>query len=192
MIKIVLYPTETVYGLGVDALDDTALEQLYKLKDRKEDKAVSWLVRDLADIEHYAELDPLSRKLVELFLPGPLTLVLRLRNEFQDKLQKDRTIGFRISSDIIAQRVIVDFMNKYQSPLTCTSANVSGLQTKENVPEILNQLGDNKTIINSIYDDGDRSSEPSTVIQVIDGQIECLREGQYSCQMIKVYAETNS
>ncbi len=65
---ITLYPTETLYGLGVDAFDAEALRLLFKLKGRDESRAVSWLVRDIADIERYAELSPVAVKIAEQFL----------------------------------------------------------------------------------------------------------------------------
>jgi len=69
--EIILYPTESVYGLGVNPFDGGALEQLYQLKGRVGDKPVSWLVRSVADIERYAHVDDIARRLIARFLPGP-------------------------------------------------------------------------------------------------------------------------
>ena len=77
--EIILFPTESVYGLGVNPFDGEALEQLYTLKGRAGDKLFSWLVRSVADIERYAFLNDTARRLADGFLPGPLTLVLKLR-----------------------------------------------------------------------------------------------------------------
>ncbi len=180
MSEIILYPTETVYGLGVNAFDKVALEQLFELKGRDLVKSVSWLVRDISDIEQYAELSPMSVRIIERWLPGPLTLVLPLRPEYQSYSSPDKTIGFRISSDLIAQKIITDFMHKYQAPLTCTSANLSGLPTLSTIPEILNQFTDVQTLITKVYDDGPRSGLASTVVSVTGDTIHCLREGAYS------------
>jgi len=178
---MILYPTETVYGLGVNAFDAETLSALYDLKGRGAEKSVSILVRSIEDIERYAYLEPVARVLVENFMPGPLTLVLKARDVVPRFLvASDGTLGFRISSDIIAQKVISDFMEKYDAPLTCTSANVSGEDTPATVSEILKQFGDEASVVNKIYDDGSRSGKSSTVVKVVDGKVVILRTGEIS------------
>ena len=131
---IILYPTETIYALGANAFDEESLSGLFLLKGREATKAVSVLVRDLADIDSYAFLEPKAQILAEKWLPGPLTLVLRARDEVpRPLLGLNGTLGFRVSSDQIAQKLIADFMGKYQAPLTCTSANLSGQPTMPTV-----------------------------------------------------------
>src|SRR5690606_3322298 len=118
---MILYPTETLYALGVHALDARALSQLFILKERDRSKAASWLVRDIADIEKYAEMPPRARVIAERFLPGSLTLVLQARVNISDQfVANDRTVAFRISSDPVAQKLITDFMEVHDAPLTCT------------------------------------------------------------------------
>jgi len=108
-------------------------------------------------------------------------LVLKVWDEVPRQLLAfDGTLGFRISPDKIAQKVIEDFMLKHMAPLTCTSANLSGLPTLPTVPEILKQFGEKAEQINKIYDDGSRSGTSSTVVKVIDNTIEILREGAIS------------
>jgi L-threonylcarbamoyladenylate synthase len=185
MNEVILFPTETVYGLGVNALNKTALEQLFKLKGRDLQKAVSWLVRDIADIEKYAEISPIAAKIAEQFLPGPLTLVLPALDEYKIYASPNGTIGFRISTDTIAQKLIADFMQQHNAPLTCTSANVSGLPALSSVPEILNQFCKSQTMITKVYDDGPRAGLTSTVIEIIGSEARCLREGACSWANIK-------
>ena len=175
---VILYPTETIYGLGVNPLDKAALMALYELKGRDAEKSVSWLVRDISDIERYAVVSDTARKIAERFLPGPLTLVLPAKKEsLPTHLQYMDTIGFRVSPDPIAQKVIAEFMGKYDAPLTCTSANVSGMATQPTVEEILRQFGEKKHMITEIYDDGKRSGLPSTIVSIRDHEVVCLREG---------------
>jgi len=183
--EIILYPTESVYGLGVNPFDAGALEQLYELKGRVGDKPVSWLVRSVADIERYAIVDDTARKLAERFLPGPLTLVLTLRPMYQQFGASDGTIGFRISTDPVAKKLIADWFVKYDAPLTATSANVSGLLTQSTVPEVLAQFGDRSGLITTVVDDGIRSGLPSTVVRVHDdGIVTVLRESAISASDI--------
>jgi L-threonylcarbamoyladenylate synthase len=175
---MILYPTETIYALGVNALDEAELRKLFALKGREEGKSVSWLVRNVEDIERYAILDSTARSLAERFLPGPLTLVLPVRpGVISSVVSTDGTVGFRVSPDEVAKQVIADFMSKYDAPLTCTSANLSGLPTMSTPEEILKQFGERASGVDTVYDDGLRSGLASTVVRVLDGKITILREG---------------
>lgn len=183
-----LYPTETIYGLGVNVLDDAALAALFQLKGRDERQTVSWGVRDLADIETYAEVSETARRLVEAFLPGPLTLVLpAAANVPLDRQAPDRTVGFRIPGDAVAQQTIADFMATHGAPLTCTSANVSGEAVPETPAAILEQFtaaGRDTSVITQVVDDGPRYGVPSTVVRVVGEDITVHREGAISAAAI--------
>ena len=175
---MILYPTETIYALGVNALDEAAVVRLYELKGRGSEKGASWLVRDIEDIARYGELTPLATAIAERFLPGPLTLVLRARDTVPRPLRgPNDTVSFRISPDPQAQVLIAEFMSEYDAPLTCTSANRSGEPTLRTPSDILKQFGERVTMIERIVDDGERSGTPSTVVRVIEDTVEVLREG---------------
>lgn len=183
---MILYPTETVYGLGVNALDMDELQKLYDLKGRNAEKHVNWIVCDLEDIKKYAEVGSMATKIVSQFLPGPITIVLPLKKEILETYPfLNRTVGFRISSDPVAQKVVSDFMEECGVPLTSTSANISGLPTQRTVPEILKQFGTKKNIIKTIVDGGIRKGLPSTVVEVKNEQLIIHREGQVSPNDIK-------
>ncbi len=181
MDEIILYPTETVYGLGVNALSETALQTLFKRKGRDVKKAVSWLVRSTDDIAKYAEVSKKALAIFEQFLPGPITLVLPVKECVPDfAASPDRTVGFRISSDTSAATLIEEFMKEHNAPLTCTSANVSGLPTLATTEGIIKQFqsSDKKFRgFSRVVDDGPRSGLPSTVIKVVDDELLLLREG---------------
>lgn len=177
---ITLYPTETVYGLGADPFDAAALEKLYVLKGRDAAKAVTWLVRDMEDVERYADVSVTAAKLAARFLPGPLTLVLPVKTaSLPEHLKHIDSIGFRISSDPVAQKLIAEHMEAYGTPLTCTSANISGLPTLASPEEILRQFGEKRTMVDRIIGDGPRTGTPSTIIRVMGENVECIREGAY-------------
>jgi L-threonylcarbamoyladenylate synthase len=183
--EIILYPTESVYGLGVNPFDTEALERLYQLKGRVGDKPVSWLVRSVADIERYALVNDTARKLAEHFLPGPLTLVLTLRPSYLQYGASDGTIGFRMTTDPVAIKLIEDWFNKHDAPLTATSANVSGLKTHSTAPAIMAQFGDKSSLITTVVDDGSRFGLPSTVVRVNnDGTVTILRESAIAASVI--------
>lgn len=175
---IILYPTETVYGLGVSALDPEALKDLYALKGRDTKKAVSWLVRDMDDVRRYAVVSEKAAKIAEQFLPGPLTLVLPARPEISKEIiGEGGMIGFRISSDPFASALIQEFMEVHDAPLTATSANVSGEPPQETPKEIIKQFGEKADMITRVLDGGSRKGVSSTVVQVVGDAVEVLREG---------------
>lgn len=188
---MILYPTETLYALGVNALSPAELALLYELKGRDASKVASWLVRNQADIERYAVVDERAAKVIEHFLPGPLTLVLQARDDVpRECVATDGTIGFRISSDPQAQSIIGAFMTEYGAPLTCTSANVSGSPTFSTVGEILQQFGPKAHMIDEIHDDGPRKSLASTVVRVIAGQLTVVREGSVTESALHAIVES--
>jgi L-threonylcarbamoyladenylate synthase len=175
---MILYPTETIYALGAGALNVDEMARLYRLKGREEGKPVSWLVRDLADIAHYAYLDAVSVKIAERFLPGPLTLVLQARDEVSRQFtSSDGTVGFRISTDPVAQEIIHRYVDEFFMPLTCTSANVSGMPTLMTPVEIIKQFQERAGLITAVHDTGPRMGTASTVVRVVHGVVTVLREG---------------
>ena len=178
---MILYPTETLYALGVNALDATELEKLYALKGRDSSKVASWLVRNLDDVRQYAEVSETAARIAERFWPGSLTLVLpTLDSVPRAVVAPDKTIGFRHSSDPIAQQLVEAFAAENNAPLTCTSANVSGAPTLPTPSEILQQFGLHAKDIDEIHDDGPRKGLASTVVRVIGNEVTVLREGEIS------------
>jgi len=165
--KVFICGTDTLYGLCANALDESALERVYKIKERERGKPVSIFLKSIEDIEKYAYLDDISRKIIERFLPGPLTIVLKKRDTIPDTLSKDY-IGIRVpKSDIIRELSIV--------PLTATSANISGEKPPTSFEEIDERL---KERVDLIIDTGVCPyRKPSTVIKVVDGKVELIREG---------------
>lgn len=178
---MILYPTETLYAIGVNALDERELLKLYKLKERDERKAVSWLVRSLDDIARYAEIPALAFEIANVFLPGSLTLVLKAQNHVSKAVTADDgTIAFRITTDPIAIDLIAKFTQEHNAPLTCTSANVSGAPTLSTTGEILQQFGPNARLIDTVVDDGPRKGLASTIVRILGTQMTILREGDVS------------
>ena len=191
-IEVILYPTETVYGLGVSVFNEAAWQGLCELKGRDESQTASWLVRDVADVERYGVMSEVAAAIAERWLPGPLTLVLPARDNIEvPTITPERTIGFRISSDPCAQQLIAEYMAEHDAPLTCTSANVSGQPPLSTPAEILGQFTyadrDISTISRTI-DDGPRSGEVSTVVRVMGDTVEVLRAGSISAAKIEAVA----
>ena len=173
--KVFICGTDTLYGLCANALDESALERIYQIKERERGKPVSIFLRDIKDIERYTYLDNVSKKIVERFLPGPLTIVLKKKDTIPDILSKDY-IGIRVpKSDTIRELSIV--------PLTATSANISGEKPPTSVEEIEDRI---KERVDLIIDTGVCPyRKPSTVIKVVDGKVELIREGAIDFEEIE-------
>ena len=172
---IIVYPTDTLYGLGVDALADAAVDSLYALKGREEGKPIHAVCADLAMIEEYAELNDAARRLVERFLPGALTLVLRKRPGVTGGITRGMdTIGVRIPQNEFCLELARDFGRPY----TATSANRSGMPPQASISAIVDQFGSSADHI-SLFIDGDTFplGAPSTVVNVVSGTAVILREG---------------
>lgn len=185
---MILYPTETIYGIGVNPFDTAAMEELFDLKGRDERKVSAWLVRTIEDIEEYAVLSDRARIIAKKFLPGPLTLVLPAKDTVPTSLQSDEgTIGLRISADPLAQSLIERFFEEHNAPLTCTSANVSGFTTANTPEEIIGQFKTARpkfTGFTEVIDGGKRGGLASTVVKVIDSEISVVRSGAIPAEVI--------
>ncbi len=183
---MILYPTDTIYGLGVNALDRNELKQLFELKGRDASKSVSWLVRTVADIERYAVLSEKAKVIAEHFLPGPITFVVPSRVKYGDDYLRfeDDCIGFRIVPDPVTQNLVEEYMAAHDAPLTATSANRSGQMVLETPQEILEQLGEYASAIDRVIDDGPRSGIPSTVVKIVGDTVTFGREGAISAHDI--------
>jgi L-threonylcarbamoyladenylate synthase len=174
MPKIILYPTDTVYGLGVDATDADAVRALKALKSRSDGQPISIIVADIAMAERYAEVTPLARKLADKFLPGKLTIVLMAKNLPDEITAGTGTVGVRIP----AHPAPLALVRELGKPITATSANVSGMTTMNTPTEILKQFGEKAAAITRVIDGGALpESLPSTVVDARGEAVAILREG---------------
>lgn len=122
--EVIVFPTETLYGLGADALNAAAVEKVFQLKGRQPNNPFPVLVSDRSMLNTLvASLPPLAERLMERFWPGPLTLVLPARNDIPRPLVNSTGgVGVRVSSQPIATQIV----KMLGRPVTATSANPSG------------------------------------------------------------------
>ncbi|TAK58669.1 threonylcarbamoyl-AMP synthase [Patescibacteria group bacterium] len=172
---ILLYPTDTLYGLGVDALSVEALKKLRVLKGREDGKPISIVVSDMKMAEEYAEVTPLALKLAEAFLPGKVTLILKAKSNLPTELTAGTgTVGIRIPNHILCLNIV----RELGRPYTATSANVSDMDSKNTVSEILAQFGAEAHMIDRVIDVGELlESLPSTVVDARGLSPHVIREG---------------
>jgi L-threonylcarbamoyladenylate synthase len=173
---VIVFPTETVYGLGADALNPAAVEKVFQLKGRNPNSPIPVIVADQAMLQGVVEkIPPVARTLMEQFWPGPLTLVLPAAPGMPKQLlNRMGGVGVRISSQLIATGLAQSFGR----PLTATSANPSGQQAASTIEQAQNYFASDI----EIFLDGGKlpSKTGSSVVEVIDDRIKIIRAGEIS------------
>lgn len=130
--ELVIYPTETVYGLGADALDRDAVRRVFRSKERDAGDPVSLAVPDVDVALRYTEPSDDALDFMRMFLPGPVTPILPKKEVVPDELTSGRKdVGVRVPSHDVALELLQEF-----SPITATSANVSGNPSARKVEEL--------------------------------------------------------
>ena len=170
---VIVFPTETLYGLGADALNSEAVEKVFQLKGRDSRNPIPVLVAGPEMLRSLvSEIPPLAQKLMDRFWPGPLTLVLPAREDVPKPLQNASAgIAVRISSQPIATQLL----KTLGRPLTATSANPSGKEPARTLQEGKRYFSGK---VNVFLDGGRLTSKSgSTVVEVAEAAIEIIREG---------------
>ncbi len=173
---LVVYPTETVYGLGADATSDEAAARVFVAKGRPIENPLPIAVDSLGMAKEVMELDSAAELLFEKFMPGPLTIVGKVRPGKISKLVTGGTgnVGVRIPDNAVA----LGLVKRVGRPITATSANISGRLAPTTAMEALNQLGSS---IELVLDSGkSKIGQPSTVIDISSGMPRIIRGGPIS------------
>lgn len=180
--KLVAYPTDTVYGLGTDPFNVTAVKNLLKVKKRDAELGLPILVSDESVARRIAEFTPDADLLSRKFWPGALTLVLKTRIRIPSIVTgKSDNIAIRLPSHKVPQ-----LLAKWiYGTLIGTSANTSGKPPALNAYQVQKQIGRD---VDLILDSGETLSEkPSTIIDLTQKPPAILREGQISLQALKKF-----
>jgi L-threonylcarbamoyladenylate synthase len=175
---LVIYPTETCYGVGCNACDQKAVDKLFSYKARREGKAISIAVADRAMAEEYVEVNDTAAKIYERFLPGPFTVISKGKNRVAEGIQaEDGTQAIRIPD----YAWIRDLVSKYRKPITATSANQSYHRTPYKVSDITENASPKALeLIDLIIDAGELPhNPPSTILNTVQGDVQVLRKGQF-------------
>ena len=178
---IVIFPTETVYGIGTNGLDENAIRKLYEVKQRPLNKPISLLVNNIEMVEKIAKnITEVEYKLMERFFPGPLTIILEKRDIIPDILTSNtNTIGIRMPSGEIAKKLI-EFAGV---PIATSSSNISGRPSGTNITDIKKDF---EGKVDCFIDNGESElGIPSTVIRIIDNIPHILRQGAISEEEIR-------
>jgi len=178
---VVAYPTETVYGLGANALNERAVRRVFQIKGRPSDKPLIVLARNRQELRSLVkEIPPWAKGLMDRFWPDGLTLVLEASSKVPEEvLGGGATIAVRISGNRIAQAL----MDLVRVPITAPSANLAGRPAPLSAEEVQKQLGDR---VNLILDGGRACrATPSTILDVREEPVTLLRQGRVPLSEIR-------
>lgn len=171
---LVIFPTETVYGIGANAFNEGAVRRIYEVKMRPDEKPLSILVSNIEEITKYAIIsNEVEKEIIHKYMPGPITIVLKKKPGVFDYISSGKdTIGIRIPDN----EIILEILKQSQLPIVAPSANISGKPSGIVLSEILKDF-DGKV---DICIDGGKAelSEPSTIVEVIDNKPVILRQGR--------------
>lgn len=168
---LMVYPTDTLYGLGADPFNDNAVKKVFIAKNRPFDMPLSIAVSDSRMLESIAVMNDSARKLIDRFLPGPLTVLLTKKPSISDLLTSgENQIGIRIPDHPFALRFI-----RMVGPITSTSANLHASPNPVDVKKPMKEFGE---IINYYVDCGKtKCAAPSTIVDISEGEVEIVRPG---------------
>ena len=176
--KVIAFPTDTVYGLGV-IYDEEALAALKYSKGRPENKPIPTMVGSLAQMEEIAVLNDEAKKLAAAFMPGAFTMILKKKDSVADFVTNGmETIGIRMPQDDF----VLELLRQVGSPMLVTSANLSGEATGLVDVQVLSQLDGR---IDGIVLGEAGGKVASTIVDMTSGKLKILREGPISKAMLE-------
>lgn len=183
---LALYPTETVYGLGVAVVTSDGnpgdYERIFKVKKRNRAQTTPWLVGDISALDEYGvDIKPSAYKLAEKFWPGALTIVVKASDKVPRRMQAaDGTIALRVSHSAIVAQLIAECA----SPLATTSANTHGWPAATKFDDVEPAILEG---VDAAINSGDTMmEEASTIVNCVDDEIVIVREGAIPARRIRL------
>lgn len=172
---IIIYPTDTVYGLGCDITKTRALEKVARLKSVKLDKAnFSFICYDLSNLSEYVkQIDTPVYKILKRALPGPFTFILKGSNNLPKAFKKKKTVGIRIPDNNIIRTIIKQLGNPIMSTSIYDEDDVIEYTTD---PELIYEKWKHK--VDLVIDGGYGGNIASTIVDLSDNEITIVREGK--------------
>ncbi|MDM7997221.1 MAG: L-threonylcarbamoyladenylate synthase [Acidobacteriota bacterium] len=169
---LIIYPTDSVYGLGCDLLNKNAVEKIYRIKGNDKRKLLSFICSDLKGISEYAYVSNAAYKVMRHLLPGPYTFILNATKQVPKiLLEKRKTVGIRVPDNAVCQGLLSEF----GGPIISTSACLAGqdfLNDPDQIESTFEKLAD------LFLDSGPGGLEPSTVIDFTQDEPVVVRQGK--------------
>ena len=178
---LVVFPTETVYGIGADATNSEAVKKIFLAKGRPQDNPLIVHISNLEMLDKYTYgINSVEKKLIDAFWPGPLTIILKSKNNLSNNVTAGLdTVGIRMPDNDIALNII----EVSQKPIAAPSANISGKPSGTKIEDIFDELNNR---VDAFVDGGDTDiGIESTVVKVDNGVVNILRPGKISLEDIK-------
>ena len=181
---LIIYPTDTVYGLGCDITNSKALEKIAKIKGIKLEKAnFSFICNDLSHISDYVkQIDTATFKILKRALPGPYTFILPGNNDLPKEFRKKKTVGIRVPDNNIALKIVEMLGNPIVSTSIYDEDDVIEYSTD---PELIFEKWQHK--VDLVIDGGYGDNVASTIIDLSGYEPEVIREGKGSLDVFIVY-----
>ncbi|MBN8566630.1 MAG: threonylcarbamoyl-AMP synthase [Flavobacteriales bacterium] len=172
---LVIYPTDTVYGLGCDITNTKALERIAKIKGIKLEKAnFSFICHDLSNLSDYVkQIDTPTFKILKRSLPGPYTFILPGNNNLPKEFKKKKTVGIRVPDNAI----VLEIVKQLGNPIVSTSIHDDDEVLEYSTdPELIFEKWQN--LVDVVIDGGYGDNQPSTIIDLSEGEPVLIREGK--------------
>ncbi|GLB49238.1 L-threonylcarbamoyladenylate synthase [Neptunitalea lumnitzerae] len=174
---LIIYPTDTVYGLGCDITNSKALQKIARIKGIKLEKAnFSFICADLSNLSDYVkQIDTPTFKILKKALPGPYTFILPGNNSLPKDFKKKKTVGIRVPDNSIA----VEIVKQLGNPIISTSIHDEDEVLEYTTdPELIYEKWDN--LVDIVIDGGYGDNVASTIIDLSEGEFNVIREGKGS------------
>ncbi|RMZ51334.1 threonylcarbamoyl-AMP synthase [Flavobacteriaceae bacterium PRS1] len=178
---LIIYPTDTVYGLGCDITNAKALERIARIKNVKLEKAnFSFVCHDLSNLSDYVkQIDTSTFKILKRALPGPYTFILPGSKTLPKAFKKKKTVGIRVPNNAIALEIVRELENPIVSTSIYDEDEIIEYATD---PELILEKWD--SLVDLVIDGGFGGNEPSTIIDFSEGEPFVVREGKGSLEIL--------
>ena len=178
--KVIAFPTETVYGLGIFYDDYEAYQYLNEIKERPEDKPYTMMLFDPEEISKYAYINPKYQKIIDTYMPGPLTILVKAKENVPNYVTHDtQIIGIRVPDNMEAYLVLL----YVQKPLLVPSANKSGQKPAVTSSEVRAIFGKE---VSTIIPGECKGGKPSTIVDLTGDEIKLIRKGPISLEELNL------
>lgn len=176
--QTLVYPTETCYGLGCDALNQVAVDMIFDIKHRQREKTVLVLMADVAMAKQYVQWSPMLDDIANKYWPGALTVVAPARVDVElpsGVLHDNGTIAFRITAHPFSHELV----SAFGRPIVSTSANIASMESPYDIASVVAMFKDQAVQPDLIIDAGDLPHRsPSTIVALEEGRVVVVRQGE--------------
>lgn len=175
---IVAFPTETVYGLGILSTSYTNFQHLVEVKNRQPDKPFTMMISNLSQVENYVEINQIAKKIIEKFMPGPLTIIVKAKENIPEYIDyRTGFVGLRMPKDDFVLKLI-DYNNEALFVPSCNKADKAPCK---NTYEVVNEFNNE---IEAVIDGCCENGVPSTIIKIDNDKVSLIRKGELSIEEI--------